>query len=157
LAVAVGVLVVVASPYLRSGSRILTPDGERVVERAKVQAKQKPVAAAGSTWHGLIALRQWISRAWTPVSELLHQGLDRLEGHSPEQPHRAENTAGQPRIGRPRPIPADSGEIPEIHDDGTAHGREAPALQRELDDSQVIDLRHSEEADHPAGSARHAR
>jgi hypothetical protein len=99
LAVALGVMFIVAFPYLRSGSRILTPDGERVVERAKEQARQKPAAAAGSTWNGLISLQHRMARAWKPVSERLHEALDRLEGrdrardssvqtgHSPDAQH----------------------------------------------------------------------
>lgn len=158
LAVAVGVMAVVALPYLRSGSRILTPGGERVVERAKVQAKQKPVAAAGSTWHGLVALRQRIARAWQPIGQRLHGALDRLEGRSaptaqrPVEPTQSPPEGGSPplggarTVGRPRPIPVDSGPIPEIPDDGPQ-----PPERR------VIDLRESADADHPAGNARHAR
>jgi hypothetical protein len=190
LAVALGVMFIVAFPYLRSGSRILTPDGERVVERAKEQARQKPAAAAGSTWNGLISLRHRIARAWKPVSEHLHEALDRLEGrdgtgekpvqtgHAPEAQHggapqrhvagsarpvagpapaEVEPAASHPAIGRPRPIPFDSGPIPEIADDGAGRGGEVPATGFERGDSQVIDLRMGEDVDHQAGSARHAR
>jgi hypothetical protein len=173
LAVALGVMFLVAFPYLRSGSRILTPDGERVVERAKEQAKQKPVAAAGTTWNGLIWVQQRVSRAWAPVSALLHEAFDRLESRQvvisetstetgspagPQAPHRhAAGAGGAPAVGRPRSIPVDSGpipEIPEVADDG-AQPSHRP------DPARVIDLRPGDEAehqdDHHAGSARHAR
>jgi hypothetical protein len=83
---ALGIVALVALPNLRQGSPILTPDGERAVQRAKQQAKKKPAAAAGTTWHGLVAFRhrlarlhRRISRAWAPVSAVLHEGMDRLE------------------------------------------------------------------------------
>ena len=86
VAVALGILLLVALPNLRQGSRILTPSGERAVKRAKQQAKQKPLAAADSTWHGLVALNRLLARLgrrigkiWAPFSALLHEGLDRLE------------------------------------------------------------------------------
>lgn len=82
LVIAVGILVVVALPNLRNGSRLLTPDGERALE----QARQKPAAAAGqtvrgvrSTWRGLVVARSRASRAWAPASERLHEVMDRLE------------------------------------------------------------------------------
>jgi hypothetical protein len=45
LAISVGVLLLVALPHMRRGSRILTPQGERVVRRAKVKSS---TAAAGA-------------------------------------------------------------------------------------------------------------
>jgi hypothetical protein len=82
LAIAVSILAVVALPNLRNGSRLLTPDGERALE----QARQKPVAAAeqtkrgvAGTWRGLVIARRSTSRAWAPVSERLHEVMDRLE------------------------------------------------------------------------------
>jgi hypothetical protein len=100
VAVALGIVVVIAVPNLRQGSRILTPDGERVVERAKKQAKQKPLAAAGSTWHGLIALNRVlarvgrrIGRAWAPISAVLHEAMDRLESRDAATAPAAEGAA----------------------------------------------------------------
>jgi hypothetical protein len=169
LAVALGVMFLVAFPYLRSGSRILTPDGERVVERAKEQAKQKPVAAAGSTWNGLISLQQRVSRVWAPVSAFLHEAFDRLESRQVVISETSTETGSQPEVqpplrpaaagggvanvGRPRPVPADSGPIPEIADGAPEHSGAAD----QPGPAQVIDLRHGDEADHHAGSARHAR
>lgn len=83
LAVAFAVMILIAVPNMRQGSRILTPDGERVVRRAK----EKPLAAAGTTRRTLAALR-WllagaarrIGQAWRPVSAALHEAFDRLEG-----------------------------------------------------------------------------
>jgi hypothetical protein len=84
--VALGVVVLVALPNLRQGSPILTPDGERAVRRAKQTAKQKPMAAVGGTWHGLVALQRLIARLsrragriWAPISAALHEAMDRLE------------------------------------------------------------------------------
>jgi hypothetical protein len=84
--VALGIVLLVALPHLRQGSRILTPHGERAVERAKQQAKEKPLAAVGGTWHGLVALKRVlgrhggrIARAWSPVSAMLHEAMDHLE------------------------------------------------------------------------------
>src|SRR3954452_6722233 len=86
VATALAIVALVALPNLRQGSPILTPDGERAVQRAKQQAKEKPLAAAGSSWHGPVALNRLlarmhrrISRAWAPVSAVLHEGMDRLE------------------------------------------------------------------------------
>jgi hypothetical protein len=182
LAIALGVMLVVALPNLRSGSRILTPDGERVVERAKEQAKQKPVAvgraAGSSTWHGLVVLRRRSSRAWAPISATLHEAMDRLEGRdrdsdadpSPESAasgpsnrpsNRPSNpstepVAGRSTVGRPRSSPAVSGPIPEITD--AAAGREARTASPDSDSQQVIDLRETQDdIDQQAGIARHAR
>lgn len=86
VALALGIMILVALPNLRQGSPILTPDGERAVRRAKQQAKEKPLAAAGSTWHGLVALKRLlarlsrrIARGWAPISAMLHEAMDRLE------------------------------------------------------------------------------
>jgi hypothetical protein len=109
VSVALGIVVLVALPNLRQGSPILTPDGERAIKRAKRQAKRKPAAAAGSTWHGLVALKRAfarlgrrIARIWAPISAALHEAMDRLEdrdraksngsGADGSQPH-AEHTA----------------------------------------------------------------
>jgi len=110
--VALGILVLVAIPNLRQGAPILTPDGERAVKRAKQQAKQKPLAAAGSTWHGLVAverllarlgrriarLGQRIGRLWAPVSAALHEMMDRLEDRDAAQ--RNGSGAQTPTAGR---------------------------------------------------------
>jgi hypothetical protein len=79
-------MILVALPNLRQGSQILTPDGQRAIKRAKQQAKRKPLAAAGSTWHGLVALKRllarlggWIARVWAPISTALHGLMDQLE------------------------------------------------------------------------------
>jgi hypothetical protein len=84
--VALGIVALVALPHLRQGSRILTPHGQRAVKRAKQQAKEKPLAAAGGTWHGLVALKRVlgrsggrIARVWAPVSTMLHEAMDHLE------------------------------------------------------------------------------
>jgi hypothetical protein len=84
--VALGILVLVALPNLRQGSRILTPHGERAVQRAKRRAKERPLAAVGGTWHGLVALKRVlgriggrIARGWAPVSAMLHEAMDHLE------------------------------------------------------------------------------
>jgi hypothetical protein len=86
VAVALGIMFVVAVPYLRQGSRILTPGGERAIERARKQATAKPRAAAGTTWNGVVGLRHRFTRlgartgrAWGPVGEALHGAFDRLE------------------------------------------------------------------------------
>jgi hypothetical protein len=80
LVVALGVMGAVALPHLLSGSGILAPGAKQAVGRATSQVKLKPVAAAGSTWHGLVATRRRLARAWAPVSLMLHEAMDRLEG-----------------------------------------------------------------------------
>ncbi len=99
VAVAVCIVMVVALPYMRNGSRILTPDGERVVERVREQAVQKPVAAAGTTWSGLVAAREKAAKAWEPASTALHEKLDRLEAPRAEGPQTGsiDLTDGAPR------------------------------------------------------------
>jgi hypothetical protein len=91
--VALVIVAMVALPNLRQGSQILTPDGQRAVKRARQRAKQKPAAAAGSTWRGLVAskrlvgrlgrriarLGRAIARGWAPISAALHDLLDQLE------------------------------------------------------------------------------
>jgi hypothetical protein len=97
LAIAVSILAVVALPNLRNGSRLLTPDGERALVRAKEQARQKPVAAAGQTWRqtlrgmiltwrGLVVARRSLARRWAPLSARLHGLFDQLEGREGAQP-----------------------------------------------------------------------
>jgi hypothetical protein len=89
LVIALAIMALVALPHVRSGSRILTPGGERAVGQALEQAKQRPVAAVGGTWRGivlisraLLAARRRLVLAWQPVSALLHESMDRLEAKS---------------------------------------------------------------------------
>ena len=193
----------VALPNLRQGSRILTPDGERAVKRAKQKAKQKPLAAAGSTWHGLVTLPRVLARfgrragrIWAPISAVLHEAMDRLEakdaakraeasdadrdtpdGDKAETPIR--HVAGHPRsdsgrsedaevtggasVGRPRPMPAISGPIPEIAENGRTSAQPPPAEPAAEPANRTIDLREAHrsdsrrEADQDAGGARRAR
>ena len=42
LAVAAGVVVAVALPHMRSGSQVLTPEGERVVREARARLMNTP-------------------------------------------------------------------------------------------------------------------
>ncbi len=42
LALAAGVVVAVALPHLRSGSQVLTPEGERVVREARARLTNTP-------------------------------------------------------------------------------------------------------------------
>lgn len=102
VAVAVCIVMVVALPHMRNGSRILTPDGERVVERVREQAVQKPVAAAGTTWNGLVAAREKAAKAWEPASTALHEKLDRLE--SPRADRTGTGSLVRPEADRPRDI-----------------------------------------------------
>ena len=138
--VALGVVVLVALPNLRQGSGVLSPHGRRAVRRAR----QKPIAAVGGTWHGLVALKRLAVRlgrriavAWVPVSSGLHARLDRLEMRTrpgalevdtnrtlPDvrppagsvEAERADvpRVTGRESVGRPRPMPVDSGPIPVI-------------------------------------------
>ena len=138
--VALGIVVLVALPNLRQGSGVLSPHGRRAVRRAR----QKPIAAVGGTWHGLVALKRLAVRlgrriavAWVPVSSGLHARLDRLEMRTrpgalevdtnrtlPDvrppagsvEAERADvpRVTGRESVGRPRPMPVDSGPIPVI-------------------------------------------
>lgn len=166
VSVALGILILVALPNLRQGSRILTPNGQRAVKRAKQKAKQKPLAAAGSTWHGLVAVPHLLARfgrraarIWAPISAVLHEAMDRMEakdavkraGDAPEvdgdtpDVNKAAQAPGGGSVGRPRSMPPISGPIPEITE------------------SRTIDLREEhgsrprQETDQDAGSARRAR
>jgi len=105
VATALVIVALVALPNLRQGSPILTPDGERAVQRAKQQAKKKPAAAAGTTWHGLVAFRhrlarlhRRISRAWAPVSAVLHEGMDRLEARDAAKDNSFDASPATPSI-----------------------------------------------------------
>ena len=178
VAVALGIMILVALPNLRQGSRILTPDGERAVKRAKQKAKQKPLAAAGSTWHGLVPLPRALARfgrragrIWAPISAVLHEAMDRLEANDaakragvPEadQSEGAQVTGG-PSVGRPRPMPPISGPIPEIAKNGRASAPQPVAEPAAEPVDRTIDLREAHrsrprpEADQDAGGARRAR
>jgi len=79
LVTAVGILALVSFPYLRAGSPILSPVSGRAVARVKKQARHKPVAAVGTTWHGLVELERAVVRTWAPISAALHESIDRLE------------------------------------------------------------------------------
>ena len=118
---ALGIMIMVALPNLRHGSRILTPDGHRAVKRARQQAKRKPVAAAGSTWHGLVALERLIARSargiarfWAPISVALHGQMDQLEardaakrnGSDPADPAVAASAERSPSVEAPLPVEA---------------------------------------------------
>jgi hypothetical protein len=117
LAVALLILGLVALPQIRSGSRILTPDGGRAVGQALVTARQKPIAAAGGTWRGLIVIaraavvaRRRIAVAWAPVSAVLHEAMDRLEAKSVP----------------PKPVSVPAGEA-EVGQEPTAESADQPA------------------------------
>ena len=146
VAIALGIVVLVALPNLRQGSRILTPDGERAVQRAR----QTPLAAAGGTWHGLVALERLIARlgrqiarAWAPVSVRLHEAMDRLEARdaakdngSGVEPNPAEtgrasgardgtpirHAAGTSRPGSDHPAPAEVPEAAETWEPAVGRG-----------------------------------
>lgn len=174
--VALGIVVLVALPNLRQGSRILTPDGQRAVKRARQQAKQKPLAAVGSTWHGLVAIERLfarmsrqIARIWAPISEALHEALDRLEDQdsaksaekmmdvesgTPDlgntKPNIGDRTEGMTEppltgnssVGNPRAVPPISGPIPEIKNQAAP----TPATGTEKD-GRTIDLRAAERSE----------
>lgn len=134
VAVAVCIVMVVALPYLRNGSRILTPDGERKVERVREQAMQKPVAAAGTTWSGLVAAREKAAKAWEPASAALHERLDRLESaHTDGGPARHDAAApDRPRDIRPvegRPEPEGLPVAPVVRPGTRPAAAAAPATQ----------------------------
>ncbi len=185
VSVALGIVVLVALPNLRQGSRILTPNGERAVKRAKQQAKQKPLAAAGSTWHGLIALKRLFarlgrqgSRIWAPVSSGLHSAMDRLEAgdtdhgtprvdaDTPDVRETASSTphlGGGSSVGRPRDMPAISGPIPEISQNPPAQAPAAESGTGVESEDRSVDLRETkrsparQQANQDTGGARPAR
>lgn len=152
----VGVLLLVAVPNLRTGARILTPDGRRKARQAKEQS-----AVAAKTAGSLVA--KGVSVAAKPLStasEHLHGRLDRLEARdddelwTPPAPagHSAEPDVEAARIGPPRAVPAVSGPIPELHEDRVVDLRDAESGGVVADeDGDVIDLRQH------SGTARHAR
>ena len=84
LLLSVGIVLLVALPHLRHGSRILTPDGERTVK----QAQERLTSLAPGRRPG--------------------------EPEAPEETSGQQPAAGVPGIGRQRPAPVDSGPIPEV-------------------------------------------
>jgi hypothetical protein len=185
VSVALGILILVALPNLRQGSRFLTPDGQRAVKRAKQKAKQKPLAAAGSTWHGLVAVRRLLARfgrraarIWAPISAALHEAMDRLEAKDAQRTGEATQAGGDtPDVTKPgTPIrhaagrtradvgESDGAQVP----GGGSVGRPRPMPPisgpiPEITDHRTIDLREEQpsrprrEVDQDAGSARRAR
>jgi hypothetical protein len=148
VSVALGIVVLVALPNLRHGSRILTPDGERAVKRAKQQAKQKPLAAAGSTWHGLVALERQLARlgrqagrVWAPISEALHGALDRMEDRDSAKGTAASADSDTPDVGKAgamiRHLAGPAGATPAAQASGSAAEPEAAPRQARFDVAPV--------------------
>jgi hypothetical protein len=101
VAVAAGVVAVVAAPRLREGEEFLTPEGKRSLQRASQQARSQSATAADTTAQKASSLRARLTSVFAPLSQFLHHQFDRLE-------HR-----GTPAVQAPAPAPQVAGPGPE--------------------------------------------